>query len=112
VIEWIRRRPFSETRTTALDQAMQRWATLDSDAAHVYLLSVEERETRGILEWAYLRARIGNGAFLRAELEQIDVGYSDEWRERLFAQLAADLEEYIRPSMNARTFRRTRSGRS
>lgn len=93
VIEWIRPRPYSEARTTALDQAMRRWATLDHDAAHVYLAAVEDRETRGILLWAYLRAKIWNGAFVLSELEEADTGYSAGWRERLFAQLATDLAD-------------------
>lgn len=94
VIEWIRPRPYSETRTTALNQAMQRWATLDHEAAHAYLGAVEDRETRGILMWAYLRGKVWNGTFVLTELAQIDPdGYSAEWRERLFAQLATDLAD-------------------
>jgi hypothetical protein len=93
VIEWIRPHPYSEARTTALDQAMRRWATLDHEAAHAYLGEVEDRETRGILIWAYLRAKIWNGTFVLAELAQIDAGYSAEWRERLFSQLATDLAD-------------------
>lgn len=98
VVDWVRPRPYSQTRTTALDRAMWRWATLDAEAAHAYLVAVEDRETRGILIWSYLRAKVRNGTFVLTELAEIDAGYSGDWRERLFAQLATDLAN---PTVNS-----------
>lgn len=93
VIEWVRPRPYSETRTTALDRAMWRWSTLEPESAHAYLLKVDDRETRGILLWSYLRAGVRNGTFSFTELAEIDEGYGLEWRQRLFSTLGADLAD-------------------
>jgi hypothetical protein len=98
VVDWVRPRPYSETRTNALDNAMRRWATLEPEAAHAYLAAVEDRETRGILLWSYLRARVKNGTFLLAELAEVDAGYSADWRVRLLSTIATDLAN---PAINS-----------
>lgn len=91
VLDWLMPRPYSQVRTNALDRAMWRWATLDPEAAHAYLLAVEDRETRGILLWNYLRAKVENGTFAYAELADIDAGYGFDWRVHLLANIGADL---------------------
>lgn len=92
-LAWLEPFPHSEVRSQALGRAMRRWATLDHETARAYLLACEDTETRGILLWDYLQAKLRNGTFNFEELALIETRYSQDWRVRLLESLTVGLAD-------------------
>jgi hypothetical protein len=96
-LEWLKKFTSSRMRTEALGRAMTRWAKIDHEAAHQFINAGEEIETRGILLWYYLLAKLSNHTLDFSELDEIDARYSLAWRVSLFEEMAIELAD---PSIN------------